>query len=614
MKKDFIIRLLLVICLGLLVFQFGIRPILSKEYYIKSFRLHSWAKDNLSKDKDVYDVIVIGEEPEGIAAAVSAARLGARTLIIAEGHNLWEAYTSRLNMSFEPNRNARGELLNKGIFSELHSKLGDNFSVDKYRDVVSKLVGNEQKNLEVVCNAVVESPLMQDNKVTGLNVSVGGKKVIYNGKRLIDATRDGMVLEMCKVPYFVGSQDINMEKSFMPVRLNFEMEGIEWNHIKELVQPQNSQFHSEVAKYRPTNINSRIGKLTIVDQGNGRILIMGLGIANIDVSNEKTLSNAYDEGVKEAKELAAFLSERFSDFKGSKFSRAAEKLYIPEYRHFNGEYLLSVNDLIENKDFETRIALGSKAVDAGKFVQGSSYYVGKPVQYSIPLGCIIPLKVENILMVGSKASYSSLASTSAGNPSTSISTGEAAGAIAVYSITKSMTPREVEENKDEEMKEELQRILKRQGMLLPQFNIENRNVNNWSYPAVRQLNALGLIAGGLYNNYYFDTAASQENIALLLLNGIYRLSDDKYTLELDSTLRAYFIKEGLTKDKAAEIFIRLHTGKLDKQNAYEKACKAGYINDMMQLRLKDKQVLTMDDVYYLSVYNIKLYTKKDIKD
>jgi hypothetical protein len=49
-------------------------------------------------------------------------------------------------------------------------------------------------------------------------------------------------------------------------------------------------------------------------------------------------------------------------------------------------------------------------------------------------------------------------------------------------------------------------------------------------------------------------------------------------------------------------------------DVYNKIAKQGYINDMMQLRLKEKKNLTMDDVYYLGAYNIKMYTGKDIKD
>lgn len=45
---------------------------------------------NADTDKaaDTYDVIVIGGEPEGIAAAVSAARNGQRTLLVEHGDAL----------------------------------------------------------------------------------------------------------------------------------------------------------------------------------------------------------------------------------------------------------------------------------------------------------------------------------------------------------------------------------------------------------------------------------------------------------------------------------------------------------------------------------------------
>ncbi|MDF2523407.1 MAG: dependent oxidoreductase, partial [Clostridiales bacterium] len=88
MRKDIIIRMLIVSCLVILVFQFGIKPLFQQGYYIEARKLHSWAEGKLTKDDGVYDVVVVGAEPEGISAAISAARLGAKTLLMAEGGSI----------------------------------------------------------------------------------------------------------------------------------------------------------------------------------------------------------------------------------------------------------------------------------------------------------------------------------------------------------------------------------------------------------------------------------------------------------------------------------------------------------------------------------------------
>ena len=53
------------------------------------------------------------------------------------------------------------------------------------------------------------------------------------------------------------------------------------------------------------------------------------------------------------------------------------------------------------------------------------YIVTKPKVYSIPLEALVPINVQNVLMLGSKAGFTSLASTSAGSIPTRITVGEA---------------------------------------------------------------------------------------------------------------------------------------------------------------------------------------------
>ena len=70
------------------------------------------------KINEVYDVIVIGGEPEGVAGAVSAARNGAKTLLVESRNELGGLYTyGMLNFLDIPqgktmNRLARGFLNN----------------------------------------------------------------------------------------------------------------------------------------------------------------------------------------------------------------------------------------------------------------------------------------------------------------------------------------------------------------------------------------------------------------------------------------------------------------------------------------------------------------------
>lgn len=617
MKKELIFRLVLVIAITLLVYQFGIKPVLSNEFYYKGASNNSWAKSKLAGQQDVYDVIVVGEEPDGIAAAVSAARVGAKTLLVSGTQDLGGAVSKSLFVDMEPSVGPGGELLSKGIFGELFDKLGENFKVDKYISNVNSLV-KAQKGLDVVYGAENISPLLDDNTIYGISIASKDGKRNYMGKRFIDSTADGKLLEACNVPYFKGSADINMEKRFMPALLNFELNNVDWSLIKNTISVDKNEVFTALAQYKPSHMNVRINNFNIIDQGGNKVVVQGIEVLNLDASDQKAVAEAYKNVSDEVKDFAAFLANRLSIFKNSKLDKVAERFYIRENRHFLGEYRLSVNEVLENKDFVNKIAVGSYRVDIGKLADSSGAYIaGKPAAFGIPLGCTVPLRVDNLFMTGSKISCASIAASSISTLNVGITSGEAVGVAAVYSIIRNITPRELAQKKDAPETEELQRLLKRQGMNLSKISFKNNNTENWCYPAVRQLNSLGLIAGGLKNDYGFDSEASQEDMAMLLLNGIFRLAPDKYSLELDAKLRPYFTKERLTREKAGEILAALFGLNIDKAGAYDRVCQLGYINGEMQLRLTkpvDKKILTMDDVFYLSAHNIRLFTGKKIPD
>ncbi len=72
--------------------------------------------------------------------------------------------------------------------------------------------------------------------------------------------------------------------------------------------------------------------------------------------------------------------------------------------------------------------------------------------------------------------------------------------------------------------------------------------------------------------------------------------------------------DALTFDNAVKMLGALYDIKGGTDAMYKKLCEQRRINDVMQLRMKDRKPLTMDDVYYLGAYSLRSYTGKDIPD
>ena len=126
--------------------------------------------------------------------------------------------------------------------------------------------------------------------------------------------------------------------------------------------------------------------------------------------------------------------------------------------------------------------------------------------------------------------------------------------------------------------------------------------------------SLGLVAGGSRNNLNYNTKAKQKDLAFILINGIYRLDKSSYSLELDAHIRPFIKDEDLTFSSAVTILGALYGMEGETDTLYEKLCTQSRINDVMQLRMKERNVLTMDDAYYLGAYSIRSFTGKDIPD
>ncbi|NJD01767.1 MAG: FAD-dependent oxidoreductase [Ruminiclostridium sp.] len=611
MKKEFVFRLILALGVFLLVYQFALKPILDNKIS-NGDKADKYAFYRSGSTGDEYDVVVFGEEPDGIAAAVSAARLGARTLLLSQHDNLGGIVSRNLLTDFEFPFGADKKILNGGILSEFYYKLGKRFSPIDYESTVNNLVKNE-KNLEVRYGVKLDLPVIRRYKLEALNITAADTASTVSGRIFIDATRNGELLAACGVPFVTGSEDLNLKDSYIPLRLNFEMAGTNRFGAAKLNE-KSAGFYEKLDGYEPVDINTRIGDFYIHGISDDTIIVQGLEMVNIDVMDPLKLESAYKTAVREAKNFALFLSQKFEELDGWVFKRPAEELYIREGRHFRGLYILGVNEVLENAYFDKTVAMGSLPVQIGKFAGQSSIYAGDPVQYGIPIGSLITAEVDNLLMTGAKISYSSLAASSAGTLGTSTATGGSAGVIAAWCLINGLEPADMDREKDSGKIASFREFMSKQGFYLPDKDIKDKNASNWAYPALKELLSLGLVSGGLTNNYSFDKQATQADLAILLLNGVYRLNSDKYSLALDRRMRPWFSREELTKDKAAEILEALYDLPEKGKNSYEKVCRLGYINDIMQLGLKKKKALTMDDVFYLAAYNIKAFTGEDIKE
>ena len=143
--------------------------------------------------------------------------------------------------------------------------------------------------------------------------------------------------------------------------------------------------------YQPFNKRTKVETPTFIEQSENQLIIRGIKQWGVNVDDPEDLKQAYEDAMDEAMLLIAYLKTALVPFGECRIEEVPDKLFIPEYRHYEGRYTLTVSDILENRDFTAKIALASSPVDAGKFVGNRlSYVIADPKVYAHTTGLHYP--------------------------------------------------------------------------------------------------------------------------------------------------------------------------------------------------------------------------------
>jgi hypothetical protein len=166
-------------------------------------------------------------------------------------------------------------------------------------------------------------------------------------------------------------------------------------------------------------------------------------IPGFDSTETVSLSNAEIAGRREAFRILEYyrrvLKRRWN------FSHFSPQIGIREGRRIDGEYTLTLDDLREGRTFEDGIAVGTYVLDAHKPDDPYRTYILPKDQlyvppYQIPLRCLIPKGITNLMVAGRNMSADQIALGSARVMTTCAMMGHAAGLCAVQSLKEKQTP------------------------------------------------------------------------------------------------------------------------------------------------------------------------------
>ena len=174
-----------------------------------------------------YDVIVAGGGPSGIAAAVSSARLGARTLLLERygivGGMMTSGYVNPILGLAEPGT-MRDEVLDMLGATWIETRNGKEMSVDTEQAKYLLLKFLKDAGVEIALQTPVVDVIKENNALKGVVVSTqSGLKTIF-GRVIVDATGDGMVAALSGAEWEMGREQ---DGKCQPTSLEFTVTGVD---------------------------------------------------------------------------------------------------------------------------------------------------------------------------------------------------------------------------------------------------------------------------------------------------------------------------------------------------------------------------------------------------
>jgi len=411
------------------------------------------------------DVLVCGGGTAGVAAAVAAARNGARTVLMERQGFCGGICVGALVHTLDGLRSCRdnSQFVVGGIGLQLVGRMEaargmavcDNppecttFDPESFKQVADAML--EEAGVEVLYHLFAATAVRDGAKVEA--VIGAGKEGLWQirATQFIDASGDGDIAAFAGAGFEKHRQ---MQTMSMHFRIGGLPAGLPWDHFeRESRRVVDAAYAAgRVPKYGgPWIIRIRDGEVTA-----NCTRLYGDGTSTAD------LSRAEREGRRDMISLLETLREGSIDFRNAYLLAAANQIGVRETRRINGDYRITAEDILANRPFQDAIALGSWPIDihpADGRVGVHPHKEDPPEPYQIPLGCLLAQDFDNLLVAGRCISATHEAHGSTRVSGTAMGLGQAAGTAAAMACSQASPVRGVAISK-------LQQRLVEQGAIL----------------------------------------------------------------------------------------------------------------------------------------------------
>ncbi len=476
------------------------------------------------------DVLIIGGGAGGTSAGIQAARMGVKVQIIESTPWLGGMLTSAGVSAIDGNHE-----MPSGIWGEFRQKLRQHYGGAEAlatgwvsHTLFEPSIGNKLlqemtniPNIDIAFNAIYKE-IQEDGEGWLVTYEQQGKTYATKAKILIDATEIGELLPLVGADFRLGmDSEKETGESEAPETSNTIVQDLTYNLILEdsgtkegrnglVRKPKNYDpilYECACKRANGEMFGGVSNCQQMLDYGklpNNKYMINWPNCGNdFYVNWPEFTSKQRQEKLKEAKLFTQGFIYYIQNELGFKNLRVAEEFptkenfpmipYDREARRIKGKTFLIVDHLERPYDFnlyKTGIAVGDYPIDHhhDKNVNAPEidFISIKVPSYNIPLGSLIPAKIENFIVAEKNISVSNIVNGTTRLQPVVLGIGQAAGALAAAAIQENKNPSEVSVRKVQKA------LLESGAFLMPFIDIKKEDA---AFKAIQRIGVAGVLKG-----------------------------------------------------------------------------------------------------------------------
>jgi hypothetical protein len=391
-------------------------------------------------------VLVCGGGPAGVAAATTAARLGAKVLLV-------ERYGRLGGMAVQAMVGPFMGSVTSAFVEEVMAHVGGR-AVNWERIDLDLATMVQDAGARLLLHAWAVDTLVEGNRVAGARMLTKQGQIDVRADITVDATGDGDVAWKAGAAFEQGRPGDGLVQ---PTTIMFRVTGVDESRAfvssgerraREIRVPGGTWEDVIHAGQESGELPPTVGVIrTYATCRRGERGINATQVNRVDGTNAEDLTRAELEGRKQAYQVLAFLRKHAPGYENAYISGMPAVIGVRETRRFLGLQYLIREDLLNGRKWPDAVVWDASFVIDIHNPDGSGQAEGLAVRvkpYDIPYGCLVPRETDGLLLAGRCISGSHDAHASYRVMCIAMAIGAAAGTAAAIAVQQGVQPRDVD--------------------------------------------------------------------------------------------------------------------------------------------------------------------------